>query len=342
MNDLDSARAVQRDVNNMARLLDERNASARLVQRNDAPSFKVLNVAELTQLELRKPEPLLTPWLYCQNLSMVYAWRGVGKTHVALGIAFAVASGGQFLNWIAPTPRHVLYLDGEMPASTIQERLRGLVLSSNEDFDPENLRILTPDLQDRVIPDLGTLEGQDQIEEIRSRADLIIVDNLSCLARNTGASENDAESWRLVQDWALRLRREGCAVLFVHHSGKGGQQRGTSKREDVLDTVIELKRPNDYHEDEGARFEVHYNKHRHFHGRDAAPFEATLTTDAHGVPVWTTRSLEESTFDRVVALAKDGLKPNDIARELDVHRSTVSRHLGTAAEKGLVERKATK
>ena len=32
---------------------------------------------------------------------MIYATRGTGKTWVALSIAYAVASGGSFLNWKA-------------------------------------------------------------------------------------------------------------------------------------------------------------------------------------------------------------------------------------------------
>src|SRR3712207_8616616 len=43
------------------------------------------------------------------------------------------------------------------------------------------------------------------------------------------------------------------AVLFIHHQGKGGTQRGTSRKEDVLDTVIALRRPDDYSPAEGAR-----------------------------------------------------------------------------------------
>src|SRR5215470_9289787 len=62
-------------------------------------------------------ESLLSPILLEQSLAMIHAWRGVGKTHVALGIAYAVASGGSFLGWKAERPRKVLYLDGEMPAT---------------------------------------------------------------------------------------------------------------------------------------------------------------------------------------------------------------------------------
>ena len=53
--------------------------------------------------------------------------------------------------------------------------------------------------------------------------------------------ENDADSWVPVQAWALAQRRAGRSVLFVHHAGKSGLQRGTSRKEDVLDTVIALR-----------------------------------------------------------------------------------------------------
>ena len=76
-----------------------------------------------------------------------------------------------------------------------------------------------------------------------------------------------------MQEWALEQRRAGRSVAFVHHAGKGGQQRGTSRREDVLDTVIALRKPADHKPDQGARFELHYEKSRGFYGNDAKPFE---------------------------------------------------------------------
>lgn len=54
--------------------------------------------------------------------------------------------------------------------------------------------------------------------------------------------------------------------MFIHHAGKSGAQRGTSKREDVLDTVVALKRPGDYVTSQGARFEVHFEKARGIFG----------------------------------------------------------------------------
>jgi putative DNA primase/helicase len=60
----------------------------------------------------------------------------------------------------------------------------------------------------------------------------ILVDNLSTLC--PGVKENESDSWVPVQRWALAQRRAGKSVLFVHHAGKSGTQRETSRKEDVL------------------------------------------------------------------------------------------------------------
>jgi len=57
--------------------------------------------------------------------------------------------------------------------------------------------------------------------------------------------ENDSDAWGEIQDRLLRLRRRGISVLIVHHAGKRGGQRGTSRREDVLDTSFSLRQPSD-------------------------------------------------------------------------------------------------
>jgi DNA-binding CsgD family transcriptional regulator len=299
-------------------------------------TYKAVNILELVSHTFKPREQILSPWLLTQSLNMLYAWRGVGKTHVALGIAYAIATGGAFLCWKAAQRRKVMYLDGEMPGASLQNRLANLIVTSSEDFDPDYFRILTPDLQEGAMPDLATYEGQAAINELVVDAEVIVVDNLSSLARS-GGRENDAESWQIIAEWALTQRQRGKTVLFVHHSGKGGAQRGTSKREDILDTVISLRRPPDYESGQGAKFEVHFEKGRDLHGEDAEPFEAALVTDHQGVQNWSIAKLADSTYDRVVALANEGLTQVDIAVELGINKSNVSRHLKKAREVGDVK-----
>ena len=135
---------------------------------------------------------MLTPWLPDKGLTMIFAPRGVGKTWKALGVAHAVASGGEFLCWRAPSPRRVLYVDGEMPMATLQERYAAVVRASMTDAPGVNFRLLAADAQPDGLPDLADLEAQRFYDSAIADAELIVVDNLSTIAR--GLRENEADS----------------------------------------------------------------------------------------------------------------------------------------------------
>lgn len=296
-------------------------------------SLVVCDVGELLVKELPAREMLLSPWLQSQSLSMVYAWRGVGKTHVALGVAYALASGGEFLGWKAASPVPVLYVDGEMPAVALKERIARIVASAADEAAPSMLRFITPDLQpDGIMPNLAERDGQRAVESAIGDARVIVVDNISCLVR--GGKENEGESWQPVAEWALRQRAAGRSVLFIHHTGKTGAQRGTSKREDLLDTSILLKRPADYRADEGARFEVHFEKARALFGQDVTPIEVALATGPDGKQVWTRKTVEAAADAQMIELAELGISQAEIARELGCNRSTVLRALRKAEAEG--------
>jgi len=299
---------------------------------------KAYSIADFLSIKLPPRINLLSPWMPAQGLAMVYAPRGIGKTFFGLNVAYAVASGGSFLCWKAEAPMRVMYIDGEMPAVTMQERLAAIVNSHEAEAEADALLIVTPDMQDgEPMPDLSTIEGQAAIAPLLEGVRLIVVDNISTLCR-TG-TENESDSWDVVQMWALKQRSAGRSVLFVHHAGKTGAQRGTSKREDVLDTVIALRRPGDYTPGQGAAFEVHFEKARGFSGDEAEPMLCALDEDEHGRAAWTWRKLELATFDKVVSLANEGLTPIEISEQLEINKSTVSRHMKKARAQGLVKEK---
>jgi len=165
---------------------------------------------------------------------------------------------------------------------------------------------------------------RDAVETHIEQSDLVIIDNLSALVRS--GKENEAEGWLPVQEWALRLRSKGKSILFIHHSGKGGQQRGTSKREDVLDTVIGLKHPSDYSPEQGCRFELHFEKARGIAGSDVKPLELQMTS-VNGMTTWAYRTIDVTRHEKILELKELGLRPAEIAKELGINRSTVTRHL---------------
>lgn len=298
-------------------------------------TLKAINIRDLLSWDIKPREMLLNPIIPEQGLTMIHAPRGVGKTHISLLIAYSVATGIPMFHgrWEAFKSHKVLFVDGEMPLVVMQERLAKIIKSTNaEMIHDENLLIITPDLQDQGTPDLSTPQGQQFIEEHLKDVKLLILDNYSALCRR--GRENEGESWIPLQEWFLNLRRRGISVLLIHHSNKSGAQRGTSRKEDLLDTIITLRKPENYDPREGARFEVHYEKARGFYGEEAAPFEACLQEE-EGRVTWHIRSIEDCELDRVISLKKEGLSQRDIGLETGLSASTVNRRLKEAKERGV-------
>lgn len=276
-------------------------------------------------LELPERKMILDPILPEKGLAMLYASRGIGKTLLACGISCAAAAGGSFLKWTADRPRKVLHCDGEMPAAELRERLRQIIDGMEKKPEPGMLQILSADLTEMGIGNFANAKVQQELDEILNGVELLILDNLSSLT--SVIRDNDAESWNPIQEWLLRLRRRGVSVLIVDHAGKGGEQRGTSRREDVLDTSISLKRPSDYQSTEGARFELHFEKCRGIHGDKAKPFEAKFEL-RDGTAFWTIKEMEDANLEKVRRILKDG-EPNmpvrDIAEEAGISKSHAHR-----------------
>jgi putative DNA primase/helicase len=294
----------------------------------DRKQVPAVNYEEFLSKPLLPRQTLLAPWLPSRGLAMIHAPRGIGKTHVALGTAWAVAAGGGFLRWTTPGGAfRVLLLDGEMPGVVLQERLRRVVTASGLTPPmPDYLRIAAADTLPSGLPDLADGASHARYADIVKDADLVVVDNLSTLC--SGLKENDADSWTPVQSWCLALRRQNKSVLLIHHDGKNGGQRGTSRKEDVLDTVIGLRKPPDYQADQGARFEIHFEKARGFHGPDAEPFEARLIGEQ-----WEESAIKAGDdLGIIIALRQQGMSIRDIAERTGLSKSSVQRKLGEADE----------
>ena len=295
-----------------------------------------ITAGDLLEMDFPPAEKLLSPIIGAKTLAMMYAPRGGGKTYLALSFGLAAASGGTVFgedsgrpSWRAETPHPVLYVDGEMPGELLKHRVAELVAGLN--LNPEDLfRIIAADLEEDGIPSLATTKGQDLIDAHVSPGSLLILDNLSTLCR--GIKENEADGWEAVQSWLLSLRQRRVAVLLIHHAGRNGLARGTSKREDVLDVVLQLATPDDYDAEEGARFEINFTKSRGLTGRAVESFEALLEVRA-GRATWRTRDVAEELTERMLAMKEAGRSMRQIAAEMAVDHSTVVRRIQKAEKK---------
>jgi len=75
--------------------------------------------------------------------------------------------------------------------------------------------VLAADWQQNFLPRLDTHAGQLALEPFIEQAELVMLDNRSCLFDPEG--EKDPTAWQATQEWLLSLRRPGKAVLMRQH-----------------------------------------------------------------------------------------------------------------------------
>jgi putative DNA primase/helicase len=318
-------------------MMPRRLTTVRSNIKTSLPSLNPICFNDFLGLDVPPREMLLNPILPERSLAMLYAPRGVGKTLLGLSIGLAVTSGSPLLRWTAPRQKRVLYVDGEMPLVSLQERLRAISVGFGAEIPNDGFRILAADHTENGIS-LGSEDGQNAIEPLLGDIDLLILDNLSTLC--TTGSESASDAWVPMQNWLIGLRRKGIAVLLIHHAGVNGRQRGTSRREDALDTVIALRRPEDYSPEQGARFEVHFEKLRNRVECDGATsFEAKLESfvadERKGVR-WSAHNPSSPIFKRAIELFQDRSTVREVAAVLQISKTEAGRLRLRALDEGLL------
>lgn len=291
------------------------------------PPLKMLTGHDLVQMEFPPRKRIVDPILPEKGLLLVHAKRGVGKTFFGLSLAYAIATGSAFLDWQVSERRRVCVIDGEMPLFALKERFCKIAKGSGVDLtEAEYIQFLAADFQEFGLPDLTLPEGQTEIQNYIEHADVVLLDNLSTLFRSI--RENENSDWVHYNDFVLSLRRQGKAVITIHHSGKSGTQRGGSRKEDIQDTVLSLKQPEGFSAEDGCNFQIIFEKTRGFFGKDAEPFEVKLDNDERaGIITWQKSELSDAIDGEVIELNAQGKSVREIAKILDTSKSTVQRIL---------------
>lgn len=277
-------------------------------------SLRLVTTEELLTTDWGDPEWLIEGLLEAGGSLMIHGRAGVGKTWIAQSMAMALGSGQAFMKWGVPEPVACLYLDAELSLLQLQVRVAKLTGGITP-----RVNWLNAQQCGGVLPDVGTPGGQAAIEGLITDERVLFVDNLAAMARQ--GDENSPESWRPIANWLNRLRSRGIAPVLVHHSGKGGAQRGTSDREALFDVILEaVASPNA----EDTRLTLRFNKARHLGAQERQPITIRLNTS---VPVYSWEVIEDVYQHEIEALHEQGRSQAEIAAQLGISQSTVSRRL---------------
>jgi len=216
---------------------------------------------------------IIGDWFFEGDLGFVYADRGVGKTMLGLSLARLATKGGEVGPWKSVGNINTIFVDGEMQNELTKERFRELDLLQNDRLLILHHEQLFHYGDGRVLNLAGDLVRSCLLGMIsRRECRLLILDNISCLFGSLG--ENAAEDWEPVNQWLLQLRRQGVAVVILHHTSKAGTMRGTFKREDAATWVIKLTEATEAGQvNAAAHFISKFTKFRRGTEQEAAPLE---------------------------------------------------------------------
>ena len=295
----------------------------------DAISAGIVTSSELRTMPLKPRQKLLGDWFCEADQGFIFAPRGVGKTWLVLVIARALSEGSMAGPWRAHKPSKVLYIDGEMPPDLMRARDTGLERGEGEieflnheilfERTGKVLNITSPEIQAAITARC-----------ISAGVKVLVLDNLSTLA--SGMKENEADAWELVNSWLLDLRRRGIAVIIVHHSGRNGQMRGTSRREDAAFWAICLDDAKQQADDKrGARFISRFTKPSRNTQEEIPAYEWSIQTDAATGKI-SVNCQPAHSLDVLRKLVEEGVTEcGQLADEMHVSSSAISK----MAKKGM-------
>jgi hypothetical protein len=323
------------NMNNVIPLVAQTPAAQGMMPWPEALQRAIITSVEFRRLLLRPKALLLGDWFAEGDLGFIYAKRGTGKTWLAIGIAEAVSLGTQLGEWKAHAPVKVLYVDGEMPPDLTRARMKGLELKPNQNLEILNHELLFDATQRSM--NITHLDLQASITDrcLTTGVKVLILDNLSTLA--AGMKENDADAWEMVNQWLLILRRHRIAVVIVHHAGRSGEMRGTSRREDNVFWIIALEdlkqSAGTSEERKGAHFISRFTKPSRNIQNEMPSYRWHFVTGKNGMVTVSCEEAEELEIFRKI-IEEGVIRCGEIAEEMKVSPATVSRLAKRAQDAG--------
>lgn len=200
-----------------------------------------MDILDLIAHDYPEQEVVCGPWCKKPGLILLHGQAGLGKTILLLYIALCTALGRRCMGWDVPKPRQVVLFDGEMPIAQQATRIKKIIKGLGQAPAPEMFNLINYErFPGGVLPNLSTEEGQQVYEQYIGGAEVIIIDNLLNAARAIGPRDTDFEQWARIKPWLIKLRSEGRTVILVHHTGKSGDQLGTSTKINEVDIDVAL------------------------------------------------------------------------------------------------------
>lgn len=311
---------------------------------NDDPIF----LTDLKTIEIPERQMIVHPFLKEAGVINIYGEKGRGKSLLIHSLAHAITSEAEFGPWPIHTNVPCAIVDGELDFEDLRDRF----LDITPDLSTKHPIMVISNAQrvlaSKPIINLSdpNMQGWLLAQFLKFNIKVVFFDNLSCLA--PGIDENAKRDFDPINQFRLNLKHHGIANNLIHHLGKTEKQRGTSGRDDNVDTIMMLKKLPGWSADQGAVFNIEFEKARvkNDYLHLIRPMEARYMKDAVGENVWAfsadimteKRRKVDLGFVKLAECLKAGKSQEDMAQIFNKDQTAISRWLKTMFDAGHLDK----
>lgn len=230
------------------------------IEEEQAPKARPSRIAGFLK-NIKPPTWLITGIATQGSVGFIAGQPKSFKSWVGLDLALSIATGTPFLDHFKVVkPGPVLYIQEEDSAVTVKNRIKKIWASKSVDkiristpkeqaegimawWEPSNFDEFDPDIDIYLMEGFTASEEhwQEWLDETLARGMerpdgtfepyvMLIVDTLMNTAGDVEENKSQQMTTRLFKPMKLLMRKHNCAMRFVHHMGKGGDdKRGGSK-----------------------------------------------------------------------------------------------------------------
>ena len=299
-------------------------------QVSSIPLTPIRTVQNLMNAEIPALQEIFYPVLQSPAIMLLLGSRGSFKTHFAMAMALAAASGKDLFTWRCDKKCRVLFLDFEMQLAVGKQRFKMLQKSLGLKPEDEMLDVwYASDNPGKAIPNVSDKKQTGALIEQCSKYDLVFLDNIGAACR--GVDLNKAEEIESIRDLVTGLQYRNTSSVIVAHLGKDPSRgaRGSSAIEDLPDCILKLKSK------ETSRgnnlIKVSQTKTRHHSPSEFGSFQVSVDSSYNGLDI-KHQTIRESKSQLVeneyLHLLEDGLVEKGtqkaLGKQFGVSKSTVS------------------
>lgn len=195
--------------------------------------LEVISLSDYNNMAINK-NFLVDKLIYPKTVTMLYSPPASFKSILSYDLAIGMATGTSFLGYECK-PSNVLYLDGENSDITIQERLKAM--SRTRNISGQQVPMYMYNKSFDIYSDLRSLENTIVNYDIK----VIFFDTIR---RFVSFDENNSAevSALYTQVFQTLIDKYGVTIIFLHHTNKSGDYRGSIDLMGMVDTCYKIQR----------------------------------------------------------------------------------------------------